>query len=301
MEEREEETTQRLSASQSVPHVVDRDWVVIGIGDMRAVGQVVQYRAIWGDTRHPLPILRESESGTLQVDVDGELCDIDSLEAVPQDNADVIQLIRWQPKWMYTWELADARDLVVDFNRRQGRQPSKNRLGLTRYHSPEREAEGSPRCDLPDDLLIMPEDDADDTLSLMKVLRSRLETGEGNARMPTSRIISYLNEFPRQRLKMRSQWATSEGETREVIHACSADKLRAMIVYVLGQSRRRPYLFCARRLGPFHKCVTKGGLLAGACANCAIMGQGKHCEHRHDGMYTVLIASGTKTNLAIFR
>ncbi|KXT02042.1 hypothetical protein AC578_6523 [Pseudocercospora eumusae] len=282
MEEREEVDTPRLAASQPVPHIVDRDWVVIGIGGMRHVGQVVQYRAIWADTRLPLPILRESQTGTLQVDVDGELCDIDSLEAVPQENADVLQLVRWQPKWMYMWELADARDLVVEFNSRQGRLPLKNRLGLSRYHSPEREVEGSARCELPDDPLLMPEDDADYTLSLMKVLLSRLETGEGNARLPKSRIISYLNQFPRQRLKMRSQWLTREGETKEVIHACSADKLRAMIVYVLGQSRRRPCSFCAMGFGPLPKCVTKGGLFAGTCANCRVMEEGKDCEQHHD-------------------
>ncbi|KXS98898.1 hypothetical protein AC579_7208 [Pseudocercospora musae] len=244
MAERGEVDTQRPSASRPVPHVVDRDWAVVGIGDVREVGQVVQYRAVWGDTRLPLPILRESQTGTLQVDVDGELCDIDSLDAVASDSADAVRLVRWQPKWMYTWELADARDLVVDFNLRHRRRPSKNRLGLSRYHSPEREVEGSPRFDLPDDLLLMPEDDADYTLSLMKVLHARLETGGDHARLPRSRIISYLNQFPRQRLKMRRRWLTREGETKEVLHACSADKLRAMIVYVLGQSRRRP--FCTR-------------------------------------------------------
>ncbi|KAI9731454.1 MAG: hypothetical protein M1818_007844 [Claussenomyces sp. TS43310] len=56
--------------------------------------------------------------------------------------------------------------------------------------------------------------------------------------------------------------------------------VNAAYVQQVGEEVAAPCTFCARRCGPFTKCVVADGFLKGACANCHHGSEGSRCSFR---------------------
>ncbi|KXS96590.1 hypothetical protein AC578_11132 [Pseudocercospora eumusae] len=292
---RSRQTTSPSPAPTCTPPVrlEDRNWAVLGIAGVQKLNNITRYLAIWGNTTHRLPTLQANANGVYSIEVDGRICEIEAL-GTPRVHGDTTELeveVRWRSEWLYTWELSDARRELVEFNAQRASGPVTDPDRLATYHSPEREADTTKRghIDFVPKLKFTPQPDKDYTASLMWRCIDRCEQGTNHDKLSDNFIRACLDELPRQRLVLRTEWRIdpSSADYIDVLECREEVLLRAFLNYVVGQARRIRCSYCAKRCGPLRRCVTRGTNYEGACASCGLAGRSRQCEYYFKGFWAI--------------